>query len=56
MRRFVCVDEFAEGTAFRRGNGDERQLEALRVLGCGVVFLDVEVTTVGAECHVCARL
>jgi len=44
MRWFVLVDEFAERTAFRGGDCNERQLEALRVLGRGV-FLDVEVAT-----------
>ena len=51
MRRFISVDEFAEGAAFRGSEDYEGELEASRVLGCSVVFLDIEVATDGAQGH-----
>jgi hypothetical protein len=51
MGRFIRVYELAEGTSFRGGNSHERELEGLRVVRLGVEFLDVEISTAGAERH-----
>jgi hypothetical protein len=51
MRRFIIIYKFAEGTPFRGCDSHKCEFEALGVLVLGVEFVDVELTTAGAEGH-----
>jgi hypothetical protein len=51
MRRFIIIDEFAEGTPFRGCDSHKGEFETLGVLILGVELVDVELPTAGAEGH-----